>query len=144
METKGAGLDAVKCLAIVTDFLLAQDTHKTCTHTHIHTHFVSSHTEQSQLDDRIRADTGRPARLCAMAPSSRAAVCLTNMEDRGARATATLCPQAVRHSSHCHGPDISSGQRWWHRAPATGICLNHSLQPHTSAARSNHGMKPCT
>ena len=43
-----------------------------------HTHFLSLHTWSCHiLADGIRADAGRPARLCAIAPSSRAAVCLT-------------------------------------------------------------------
>lgn len=72
-----------------------------------------------------------------MAPSSRAVVCLTTWrtgEQTGARATATLCPRAVRRGNHCHSPDISPGQRWWPRAPAAGLCLSHSLQPNTSRA----------
>lgn len=116
-------------------------------HKDTHT-FVSSHTELPQLADGIRADTGRPARLCAMAPSSRAVVCLTTWrtgEETGARATATLYPQAVRHGNHCHSPDISAGQRWWLSAPAAGLCLLplcHSLQPNTAEPATSMARGP--
>lgn len=136
-----ASTDAAKCFAKDTE--LAQDTNThTCTHT-----FVSSQTELPQLDDGIRADTGRPARLRAMAPSSGAVVCLTTRrtgEETGARATATPYPLAVWHGNHCHSPDISPGQRWWLSAPAAGLCLSRSLQPNTSRACSIRGTGPCT
>lgn len=66
------------------------------------THFVFSHPELPQLADGIRAEPGRPARLCATAPGSRAVVCLTTWRTRkqtGARATATISLGCVASQS---------------------------------------------
>ena len=70
-----------------------------CTHTFF---FSPSHKELPQLADGIRADAGRPARLCAMAPSSSAAVCLSTWRTgkrTGARGTVTVSLGSAAESS---------------------------------------------
>lgn len=107
-------------------------------HTYARTHaltlthtFASSHTELPQLADGIRADTGRPARLRAMAPGSRAVSVSHNMEDRG----------GDRSESHCYttSPGCAAWQSlpqpWhkpWPKMMAQCPCRRPLPQPFTS------------
>lgn len=107
--------------------------------------FASLHKERPLLADGIRADTGRPARLHAIAPSSRAVVCLTTRrtgEQTGMRATATIYPRAVWHGNHCHNPDniLAKDDGIAPRLQASAFAIHFSQTPLEAASSVARGL----